>query len=302
MATPRHQLVDNESPLYYHIVSRCVRRSWLCGFDRANRRDYTHRKNWLVQRIKELSGAFAIDIYAYAIMANHFHLVVYYDPKAPDRWTDADVADRWLSVCPPKLPDGSIDESFREFLRNELLESPQNLNAVRKKLGSLSVFMKFLKQPIARRANLEDKCTGHFFEQRFYSGALLSEQALLAAMAYVDLNPVRAKIAQSIANSEHTSVNERLENSSARLQDFIGPIAGGIQATPPFEITLAEYISRLDALVRPREHNWTQAKLARWREQVATLKKRQRVFGPEARIKEWIERRGWQLRELPLPD
>ena len=77
--------------------------------------------------------------------------------------------------------------------------------------------MQHLKQPIARRANEEDDCKGHFFEQRFYSGALLSEEAVLAAMAYVDLNPVRAKLARRLAQCHHTSISARLlENSPAR--------------------------------------------------------------------------------------
>mgnify|MGYP006085397397 FL=1 len=71
---------------------------------------------------------------------------------------------------------------------------PERLVHARQTLGSLSMFMKHLKQPIAYQANKEDRCSGHFFEGRFYSGALLDENAVIAAMAYVDLNPIRAKI------------------------------------------------------------------------------------------------------------
>ncbi len=58
--------------------------------------------------------------------------------------------------------------------------------------------MKHLKQPIFYQANREDKCSGHFFEGRFYSGALLDENAVTAAMAYVDLNPIRARTTQPV--------------------------------------------------------------------------------------------------------
>ena len=61
--------------------------------------------------------------------------------------------------------------------------------------------MKHLKQPIAWRANREDGCTGHFFESRFYSGALLDEAALIAAMVYVDLNPIRAGMVSEAIDS-----------------------------------------------------------------------------------------------------
>ena len=92
--------------------------------------------------------------------------------------------------------------------------------------------MQHLKRPIARRANQEDGVSGHFFEQRFYSGALLSDSAVLAAMAYVDLNPVRAKIAQHIEQCHQTSIVKRLqvlENDPARLEQVLAPITAGVR-------------------------------------------------------------------------
>ncbi len=301
MATPRRELIDPDVPLCYHLVSRCVRRSWLCGFDRQSRRDYSHRKDWLTARLKQLASAFAVDVYAYAIMSNHFHLVVYYDPSASQAWTGLEVAQRWFKACPPKLPDGSVDESQRELQIAELLANSEHVAQIRKKLASLSLFMKLLKQPIARRANLEDQCQGHFFDQRFYSGALLSEDAILAAMAYVDLNPVRAKIAQSIAEAEHTSAHERLFVHADSLDDYLTPIVSGIGAQPVLTVTLREYVEHLEALLPEAAPRWSERKLRRWREHVATLKRRQRVFGPQVLLQSWIATRGWRQREVPLP-
>ena len=188
MTTPRCQLVDDATPMTYHLVSRCVRRGWLCGWDRLTRRDYSHRKHWLIKGLNQLGHAFSVNVLAYSIMSNHFHLVVHYDPTAPERWSDAEVLDRWMIAFPIKSPDGSMDVQKSDFCRRRWLKEPKRLQHMRNCLGSLSAFMKYLKQPIARRANLEDGCTGHFFEQRFYSGALLTEDAVIAAMAYVDLN------------------------------------------------------------------------------------------------------------------
>src|SRR5690606_3948204 len=104
----------------------------------------------------------------------------------------------------------------QKYLKNDDL-SPAERSAVdsmvavyRKRLASLSWFMKCLNESIAREANREDECTGHFWEARFKSQALLSEQALLACMAYVDLNPVRAALAETPEHSDHTSIKERI--------------------------------------------------------------------------------------------
>jgi REP element-mobilizing transposase RayT len=301
VTTPRRQLVDPDNPVYYHLVSRCVRRAWLCGVDRASRRNYNHRKDWLIQRLSHLGEAFAVDVYAYAILSNHFHLVVYYDPKAPMRWSNGEVVDRWLRVCPPRLADGSIDGTLVELRRAELLLDRDKVETLRAKLGSLSMFMKLLKQPIARRANLEDDCSGHFFEQRFYSAALLSEAAVVAAMAYVDLNPVRAKIARTLAEAKHTAIFARLQRPEA-LDAYLKPVVSGLGASGCLPITFADYVERLEALIITPPEHWSIAKLARWRDQVATLKKKQRVFGTAESIRAWVGARGWQLREVALAE
>ena len=226
MATPRRLLVDPENECDYHLVSRCVRRSFLCGVD--GDRDYSHRRGWLIERMRQLAPCFAVDVYAYTVLSNHFHLVLRHDPLADRGWSDEEVAWRWFEAFPP-TEHGAVVQALKPERRELMLDSPDRVARARRTLGSMSDFMKHLKQPIARRANIEDDCTGHFFEQRFYSGALLTEEALIAAMAYVDLNPVRAKLAKHIEKVRDTSICERLrENSADALADYLRPIVSGL--------------------------------------------------------------------------
>jgi hypothetical protein len=117
--------------------------------------------------------------------------------------------DRWLSLYkgPVLIQRWRNGEAVSKA---ELRSIDDIINVWRERLTSLSWFMKCLNEPIARRANKEDKCTGHFWEARFKSQALRSEEALLSCMAYIDLNPVRAGIANTPESSEYTSIKERI--------------------------------------------------------------------------------------------
>jgi len=77
-------------------------------------------------------------------------------------------------------------------------------------LKDLSWYMRCLNEKVARMANAEDACTGRFWEGRFKSQALLDEAAVVSCMAYVDLNPIRAGICESLETSAFTSIQERL--------------------------------------------------------------------------------------------
>jgi len=251
----------------------------------------------------ELGRYFSVDLYAYSIMDNHFHMVVYYDPNESDRWSDDEVADRWLSLCPVRLADGTIDVVAQAVKRSVLIEDNDALAHARRQLGSLSMFMKFLKQPIARRANAEDGCTGHFFEQRFYSGALLDENAALAAMAYVDLNPVRAQIANSIEACRNSSISDRLSvqvNSRERLDAYLAPLASGInKKQSQTSTTLKSYVLLLRNLTKSATPSGRDISES-WTSRIEMMRSLQRAYGSKDKLELWIRIRKLRFLERPM--
>lgn len=201
MTVPRKSQISLEHTPYYHCVTRCVRRAFLCGRDRISGKRFDYRKQWIENRLAYLSNVFAIDLLAYAIMSNHYHVVVCINKSRADQWSDEEVVRRWKHVF--SVPD-QIDTD--------------RIALWRERLSCLSWYMRCINEPLARRANRDDDCTGHFWESRFKCQALLDENALLKCMAYVDLNPIRAAVVRSPGDSDHTSIKARIFGYDSHLR------------------------------------------------------------------------------------
>ena len=224
MTRARNSLIDLAETPYYHVINRCVRRSYLCGEDRFTGKNYDHRRQLLIDRFKLLSQVYSIDIAAYAVMSNQYHLVLHVDKRRALKWSRDEVISRWY-----KLFNGNI--LVDEYLKGKVQPS-QQLDTViniserwRARLHDISWFMKSLNEFIARSSNKEDDCTGKFWEGRFKSQALLDNNALLSCMAYVDLNPVRAGECHSLLTSDFTSIQERIIQHSAHKKNINNPKA-----------------------------------------------------------------------------
>jgi REP element-mobilizing transposase RayT len=205
MTTARKQLVDEKVTPFYHCISRCVRRAFLCGEGRE------HRKQWIEDRLQELAGIFAIDVCGFSVMDNHLHVLLRLDAARAQAWTDLEVSEKWLTLCPPRDIKGRRMKCTPALIELKATEAAW-VAECRSRLGDLGWFMKFLKEPISRRANKEDRCTGAFWEGRFKSVAILDEASLLATCAYIDLNPVAAGIAATPEKSPHTSLKSRIDH------------------------------------------------------------------------------------------
>ena len=259
MTQPRDALISLESTPFYHCVSRCVRRAYLCGEDKFTGQSYEHRRGWLEDRLLLLPDIFAIDIAAYAVMSNHYHVVLHINKQRIDSWDDIEIAKRWH-----RLFKGN--RFSQKLIKGEPVSDSDNIRLQeyidewRKRLSSISWFMRVLNESIAREANIEDGCTGRFWEGRFKSQALLDESALLACMAYVDLNPVRSEMAATPEASEHASVKKRckqakntqqpnrIDQQVAGLLPFVGDPKQGQPCG--IQMRLSDYLELVDCTGR----------------------------------------------------
>jgi len=211
MTRARKELVSIDTTPYYHCIGRCVRRAFLCGQDKLSGKNYAHRKTWAVERLRELAGIFAVEVCAYALMSNHYHLVLRLDKETAEHWSEEEIIRRWHTLF--KLP-----LLVARYQQHQAL-SPAELTVVqqviaewRERLMDLSWYMRCFNEHLARRANAEDGCKGRFWEGRFKSQALLDDAAVLTCMSYVDLNPIRAQMASTPEESDFTSIQQRIRD------------------------------------------------------------------------------------------
>lgn len=216
MVIARKQQIDSALTPYYHITSRCVRRVYLCGFDSKTGKSYNHRKDWILERLSLLVECYSIGVCSYAVMDNHYHLVLHVDPQLADQWSDHEVLSRKHKLYPLK----PLEQLYRDSAK--ICQSTQEeivgcISLWRKRLTDVSWFMRCLNECIARKANREDDCKGRFWESRFKSQAILDLEGLLQCMAYVDLNPVRAGVSSSLQTSDYTSIQQRITDEESTV-------------------------------------------------------------------------------------
>jgi hypothetical protein len=201
----RGEVVDPTAVQVFHVLNRTVRRCWLFGEDPLTGINYDHRKEWIEQRLRHFAGQFGIDLLSFAILSNHYHLMLRSRPDVVATWDDSEVARRWLMICPHRIQkNGTPCEPNKKEL-DAIRNCRQKLAEIRLRLSDISWWMRLLDQRIARRCNDEDEARGRFFEDRFKAVPLIDEQAITACAVYIDLNLIRACIAETVELSDHTS-------------------------------------------------------------------------------------------------
>lgn len=214
----RYELFRSDEMAIVHVMNRTVRRCFLMGQDSHTGRNYDYRKDWIEQRMEYLAKYFGIDVLSYSILSNHFHLVLRQRPDVVKSWDDTQVAQRWLMLCPKKKNKDGSPKAPTEPQLNAIRNNPTKLQEIRSRLSDISWWMRLMCQNIAQRINRDDDEKGKVWQNRYQAVRLLDEAALVACSAYVDLNPIRAAMAETLEQSDFTSIQRRIQALKESLE------------------------------------------------------------------------------------
>ena len=121
MPRSRETQISLDATSYYHCNSRCVRCVFLCGKDAVTGQSFAHWRQWIEDKLLELATVFAIDLCAYSVMHNHYHLVLFIDKSTAHNWDELEVVLRWHQLF-------SITVYSQRYIQGELLTAAEQAN------------------------------------------------------------------------------------------------------------------------------------------------------------------------------
>ena len=255
MTIARKYLIDHTQTCFYHCMSRCVEQRFLLN---DNKSGGEKRSQWIESWLLFLGNIFAIDVLSYAIMGNHTHAVFYVNYELLNSWDNAEILRRRMEL-------GKVPEVCHLFVNNETRSSMTEIELTivldlvekyREELINISGLMGRLNSHIAHRANKEDGRKGHFWEGRFKSQALLNDEAVLACMAYVDLNPARAGLSKTLIKAKHTSIRRRLlktQNANKTLLMPFRDIINQVYTPNVCKLSLEAYMKVINRVLKKKD-------------------------------------------------
>lgn len=189
---PRNLIKPKEEVAFYHIISHTV---W-----EAKRPFSSSEREFFLRLLRTLSQIYLVDVISYAILDNHFHLLVRVLPG--QYLTEEEAVEKALKLHSPGIVFS------------------KDANYWKSKLSDISFFIKDLKQRFTQWYNRTHRRKGHLWNDRFKSIRIEDGKALMAVAAYIDLNPVRAGITRRIDGWKYTSYSARRARSGKWLVDI----------------------------------------------------------------------------------
>ncbi|MBL7225252.1 MAG: transposase [Desulfobacteraceae bacterium] len=196
------RLIVKQEEAVYHVMSRTALDGYVIG---------DVEKDFLLNLIKKLSRVYFAEVLGFCLMGNHFHLLVRMRPGG--EYSDVQIKKRF------SLYYGDAD-------KRELEE--ERVPSLREKWGSLSEFVKEIKQGFSRFYNRRHHRKGFFWSERFKSVIVDNGETLINCLAYIDLNPIRAGIVEkpeayrwcSLGYHAQTNSRDRFLSTDFGLTEF----------------------------------------------------------------------------------
>ena len=195
-----------------HVTNHVVRRCYLLGNDPVSGKNFDHRKQWIEQDLKHYASCFGIDLLGYSVLSDQLHLILRSRPDVVELWDDAEVARRWLLLCPLRRDENGNPEKPDKAEIDSIRKDPKKLEEIQLRMSDVGWWVRLLCQHIAVQANHEDQQSGKFWQSRFKAVRLLDDAAILACSAHVDLHPIRAGLAKTLESSRYSSLQRRIES------------------------------------------------------------------------------------------
>ncbi len=217
---PREDLVSETQPGVYlcsmHTLPGQGKR--LGGSDKAGV-SFDHRRKWIVEQLELQAAQMAVEVLAFSVLPKSISLLLRTRPDLVKHWSDAEVARRYQTALHAKVPFGEKRQPPPAEEIEHMLQSRVDLRRGRSRLSSLTWFVGQLTEATARNCNREDNTRGRFWEGRYQCLPLLDNPATAAAIGHVDLEPIFAGEATSLASCKFSSA--RFRNSQGK--GFLAP-------------------------------------------------------------------------------
>ncbi len=180
------RFVRSDQPTVYHVVSR----SALPGLPiKAGDKDY------LLHLIRRLAKLYFVDVLGFALMGNHFHLVVRVYPGS-------------------ELSDQELHRRYKAYYGEEQEIAGELMERYRARMTSLGAMVKDIKQGFTRYYNRKYNRKGYFWGERFKSMIVQDGRTLVNLLAYVDLNPIRAGVVTKPEEYRWSSIGYHLQTGN----------------------------------------------------------------------------------------
>ena len=195
----------------YHCVTRTVNKEHI--IDQVAK-EVLRKQLW---QIADFSG---VEVITYCIMSNHFHVLVRVPDKEAKKVSDRELMRRYRVLYPKPTQYQQADPNV---LDKKLLENEEEAEELRKRLlermQDVSEFMKTLKQRFSIWYNRTHDRVGTLWSERFKSTLVEgTEAALRITAAYIDLNPVRAKVVDDPKEYRWSGYGEAMGGSAIARQ------------------------------------------------------------------------------------